>query len=188
MSAVDRKRAGVCLASGTRKSGRSVARRTLLAMSLALLAALPLGTGMESGLAAAQGCQTLFLVYTDPANPGVTSQSGDVAVTRDSRLLGDYRGDGRFAGYAIDGEMDAIVNSATGMARVQGEFTATSPDRESSITVWYTGQVDFGAGVATGHFVAGNGMGNDAGYRAAGTIEGMVVAPATLEGADIGLC
>jgi hypothetical protein len=145
------------------------------------------GPGAES--ASAQGsCQTPFLVFTDPANPGTTSQSGDIAVTRDSGLLGDYWGAGRFAGYTIDGAQDAIVNTATGMARVQGEFVATSPDGGSSITVSYTGQVDFGAGMARGNFVVVDGTGNDAGYRASGTIAGTVVAPATLEGVDIGLC
>jgi hypothetical protein len=148
-----------------------------------------MGRGIDSRSAAAQGgCQTSFLVYTDPANPGTSSQSGDVAVTRDSVLLGDFRGEGRFAGYNIEGVQDAIVNTATGMARVQGEFTATSADGDSSIAVWFTGQVDFEAGMAIGNFVVLSGTGNDAGYRAAGTIEGTVVGPATLEGADVGLC
>ncbi len=133
-------------------------------------------------------CQTPFLVYTDPANPGMQSQSGDIAITRDSGLLGEYGGDGRFAGYDINGSQDAIVTTTSGMARVQGEFTATSPDGGSSIMVTYTGQVDFVAGMAMGNFVAGGGTGADAGYRAAGTIEGTVVAPATLDGADVGLC
>lgn len=160
-------------------------------MGLALIAAAALlgwiGPGIGSA-SAQDGCQTPFLVFTDPANPGTTSQSGDIAVTRDSGLLGDYRGDGRFAGYAIDGSQDAIVNTTTGMARVQGEFVATSPDGGSSITVSYTGQVDFGAGMARGNFVVVGGTGDDAGYRASGTLAGTVVAPATLEGADIGLC
>ena len=40
-----------------------------------------------------------------------------------------------------------------------------------------------------GGFDAGSGgTGNDAGYTASGTIEGTVVGPATLDGADIGLC
>jgi hypothetical protein len=103
-------------------------------------------------------------------------------------LLGDYRGDGRFAGYEIRGVMDNIVNTASGMARVQGQFVATSPDGNSSITVWYTGQVDFGAGMATGHFTVLDGTGDDAGYRAAGTLSGTVVGPATLDGVDVGLC
>jgi hypothetical protein len=164
-------------------------RQVVLATLLALVALLPLGSGIESRSAAAQGgCQTPFLVYTDPANPGTRTQSGDVAVTRDSVLLGDFRGDGRFAGYDIAGVQDAIVNAATGMARVQGEFTATSPDGDSSIAVWYTGQVDFEAGMATGKFVVLGGTGDDAGYRAAGTIEGVVVASATLQGEDVGLC
>ena len=84
--------------------------------------------------------------------------------------------------------MDIIQNTATGMARVQGEFTATSPDGESSIVVSYTGQVDFGAAMATGNFVVVGGTGGDAGYRASGTIEGMVIPPATLQGMDVGLC
>jgi hypothetical protein len=42
--------------------------------------------------------------------------------------------------------------------------------------------------MATGNFVVLGGTGDDAGYRAAGTIEGAVVAPATLQGADVGLC
>ena len=111
-----------------------------------------------------------------------------MAKISDSGLIGDYRGDGRFAGYTISGLMGAIVNTKSGIGRVQGEFTATSPDGGSSIRVWYTGTVDFVAGMATGNFVAGDGTGSDAGYRAAGTIEGTVVAPMTLEGADVGLC
>jgi hypothetical protein len=164
-------------------------RRRALIGGLAIVVALTVGGEPAVERAAAQAdCQTPFLVFTDPANPGTTSQSGDIAVTRDSGLLGDYGGDGRYAGYAIDGSQDAIVNSATGMARVQGEFVATSPGGGSSITVSYTGQVDFGAGMARGNFVVVNGSGDDAGYRASGTIEGTVVAPATLDGADIGLC
>jgi hypothetical protein len=178
------------LAGGRRSGGRGCGwRQVVLATLLALVGLLPSGMGIDTQSAAAQGgCQTPFLVFTDPGNPGSTSQSGDVSVTRDSGLVGDYRGDGRFAGYAIDGAQDAIVNTVTGMARVQGEFTATSRDGDSSITVWYTGQVDFEAGLATGNFVVLGGTGDDAGYRAAGTIEGTVVGPATLEGADVGLC
>jgi hypothetical protein len=160
-----------------------------VAAALVVAAALMGWSGANLGPVSAQAdCQTPFLVFTDPANPGATSQSGDIAVTRDSGLLGDYRGAGRFAGYAVNGAQDAIVNTATGMARVQGEFVATSPDGGSSITVSYTGQVDFGAGMATGNFVVVGGTGADDGYRASGTLEGTVVAPATLEGADIGLC
>jgi hypothetical protein len=164
-------------------------RRRALIGGLAIVVALTVGGEPDVERAAAQAnCQTPFLVFTDPANAGTTSQSGDIAVTRDSGLLGDYRGDGRFAGYTIDGVQDAIVNTATGMARVQGQFVATSPDGGSSITVSYTGQVDFGAGMAQGNFIVVNGTGRDAGYRASGAIEGTVVAPATLDGADIGLC
>jgi len=161
----------------------------VLATLLALAALLPLGSGIDTRSVAAQGgCQTPFLVYTDAGDPGSTSQSGDVSVTRDSGLVRDFRGDGRFSGYSINGRQDAIVNTVTGMARVQGEFTATSPDGDSSIRVWYTGQVDFEAAMGMGNFVVLGGTGDDAGYRAAGTIEGSVVAPATLEGADVGLC
>lgn len=74
------------------------------------------------------------------------------------------------------------------MANVTGWFTATSPDGGSSIEVFYTGQVDFNAGVARGVFTASGETGNDVGYNASGTIEGTVVGPATLEGADIALC
>jgi hypothetical protein len=152
--------------------------------------AVPLAMTLVWGGAAAapEDCQTPFVVYTDPANPGETTQNGDVTVIRDSVLLGEYGGNGRFAGYAIRGTMDNIVNTTADMARVQGEFVASSPDGDSSITVWYTGQVDFGAAMATGNFTAGNGTGNDAGYRASGTIVGDVVGPATLEGVDVGLC
>ena len=168
-----------------RGDGGGVRRRVVAA---ALLLAVAVALPATSPVAAQGACQTPFLVYTDPANPGTTSQNGDVAVSRGGHLLGEYRGSGRFGGYTIDGSIDSIVNTATGMARVQGEFIATSPDGGSSITVWYTGQVDFNAAMATGNFVAGSGMGDDAGYRAAGTIEGTVVAPATLEGVDVGLC
>ena len=170
------------------QAGRFAWRRVLV---LALLAVAALSTGLETGVertVAQASCQTPFRVFTDPANPGATTQTGAVAVTRGSGLLGDYRGDGRFAGYAIDGSQDAIVNTAAGTARVQGEFVAASPVGASSITVSYTGQVDFDAGLARGNFVVVDGTGDDAGYRAAGAIEGTVIAPATLEGADIGLC
>lgn len=181
-------RYGAWLAKGSRARG-GLGRRLFTAALLASLA-MPLlgGIGWSPAAAVPADCQTPFLVYTDPNNPGVTSQNGDISVIRDSVLLGEYGGNGRFAGYAIHGTMDNIVNTITGMARVQGEFIATSPDGGSSITVSYTGQVDFGAAVAHGNFVAGNGTGDDAGYRAAGTIEGMVVGPATLDGVDIGLC
>src|SRR3954466_16055462 len=158
------------------------------AMLVAVLLPLQGAVGANSVTVANGSCQTPFLVYTDPANPGMQSQSGDIAVTRDSGLLGEYGGDGRFAGYDINGTQDAIVNTTTGMARVQGEFPATSPDGASSIDVSYTGQVDFVGGMAMGNFVAGGGTGADAGYRAAGTLEGTVVGPATLDGADVGLC
>jgi hypothetical protein len=159
-----------------------------LAALLALAVVLPVWGASAGRVAAQESCQTPFLVYTDPANPGISEQSGDVQTIADSGLVGEYQGDGRFADYAIDGLQNAIVNTKTGMARVQGEFTATSPDGGSSIRVWYTGQVDFVAGIAKGNFVAGDGTGSDAGYRAAGTIQGMVVAPNTLQGADVGLC
>src|SRR5215218_8164786 len=154
------------LAGGRWSRGHGHGRRTVVLVTLLFLAGmLQLETGIDIRPAAAQGgCQTPFLVYTDPSNPGATSQSGDIAVTRDSVLLGDFRGDGRFAGYSIDGAQDAIVNTQTGMARVQGEFTATRPDGNSSITVWYTGQVDFEAGTATGNFIVLGGTGDDAGY------------------------
>jgi hypothetical protein len=159
--------------------------RRLLAALLLVAVALPVWVG---SIAAQGSCQTPFLVYTDPANPGVTTQTGDIAVNRDSVLLGDYHGDGRFAGYEIVGAQGGIVNTATGMARVQGAFTATSPDGGSSIFVTYTGQVDFVAGTATGNFTVTGGTGNDAGYRASGVITGNVVGPATLDGVDVGLC
>jgi hypothetical protein len=189
MNAMDRSRAQTWIERGQHGVRRLATGQVILATLLTLAAFLPLRIGSDADSARAQGgCQTPFLVHTDPANPGMRSQSGDVAVTRDSVLQGDFQGDGRFAGYTIEGVQDAIVNTATGMARVQGEFTATSPDGDSSIRVSYTGQVDFGAGVATGNFVVLGGTGNDAGYRAAGMIEGTVVAPATLEGVDVGLC
>ena len=188
MVATDFSRARVWMGRRWSGGGRGWGR-VVLATLLALMCLLPLSIGVETrSVAAQEGCQTPFLVYTDPTNPGTTSQSGDVAVTRDSVLLGDFGGDGRFAGYSIEGMQNAIVNTVTGMARVQGEFTATSSDGDSSITVWFTGQVDFGAGMATGNFVVLGGTGNDAGYRTAGTIEGTIVGPATLEGADVGLC
>jgi hypothetical protein len=42
--------------------------------------------------------------------------------------------------------------------------------------------------MATRNFVVLGGTGNDAGYGAAGTIEGTVVGPATLEGEGAGFC
>jgi hypothetical protein len=179
--------AGVRLVRG--KNAWRVAGRRMAPGLVAVILALPLVMGFATpSTAATPGCGTPFLVYTDPANPGVTTETGDVTVIRDSGLMGEYKGGGRFAGYAISGAMDNILDTATGMARVQGEFVATSPDGGSSITVSYTGQVDFGAALATGNFTAGNGTGNDAGYRAFGTLEGTVVGPATLDGVDVGLC
>jgi hypothetical protein len=188
MVAMDLSRTRVAMGNAW-SGGQGRWRQVVIASLLALATLLPLGTGIDPGSAAAQGgCQTPFRVFTDPSNPGSTSQSGDIAVTHESVLLGDFRGDGRFAGYSIEGVQNAIVDTVTGMGRVQGEFTATSPDAESAITVWYTGQVDFEAGTATGNFVVLGGTGDDAGYRTAGTIEGTIVGPATLEGADVGLC
>jgi hypothetical protein len=149
---------------------------------------LPLWGGPASPVVAAAGCQTPFLVYTDPDHPGSVTENGPFRMISGSGLLGDYRGNGRFAGYAIAGWQDATVNDATGMANVRGAFTATSADGGSAIEVQYTGQVDFGAGVARGYFTASGESGNDVGYSASGTIEGMVVGPGTLDGADVGLC
>ena len=164
-------------------------RRPTVTALMALAVGLPLLGGLGGGSAAAQGgCQTPFLVFTDPDNPGTTGEHGPFRMIDDSGLLGEYRGDGRFAGYSINGTQDAVVNSATGTANVVGSFIATSPDGGSSIEVFYTGQVDFNAGMARGVFTASGETGNDAGYNASGTIEGTVVGPATLEGADIGLC
>lgn len=71
---------------------------------IALAVGLPLLDGLDGGAAAAQGgCQTPFLVFTDPDNPGTTVENGPFQMVNDSRLLGDYWGDGRFAGYSIDG-------------------------------------------------------------------------------------
>ena len=149
-----------------------------------LLALLPLWAGRGTIPAAARSCQTPFLVCTDPDNPGVSADTGAFRMTTESGLLGEYKGDGRFAGYSIDGTQDAIVNTATGMAQVR----ATSPDGGSSFGVLHTGRVEFGAGMATDYFTASGGAGNDAWGSASGTIEGTVVGPATLDGADVGLC
>lgn len=162
-----------------------VRRGVLLAGLVAAAAAVMAG---PMPVRAADDCQTPFRVSTDTANPGTTTQSGEVATTRDAGLVGEYGGNGRFAGYAIDGSQMLILDTATGMARAQGTFVATSPNGGSSITVTYTGQVDFAGGTATGNFVAGNGTGDDAGYRASGTLKGDVVPPATLVGVNIGLC
>lgn len=167
--------------------------RVAIAAMLALLALLPLvpawdETGFGAALVMANDCETPFEVATDLANPGTRSQSGEIAVTRGSGLVGEFGGTGRFANYGIVGLMEIIQNTASGMARVQGEFTATSPDGGSSITLSFTGQVDFGAARAMGNFVVVDATGADAGYRASGTIEGTVVAPGTLRGMDVGLC
>ena len=162
--------------------------RTAIAALLAFSTAGPLAIVADGGAVAAQGCQTPFLVFTDPDNPGTVSETGPFRMIGGSGLLGDYGGDGRFAGYTIAGAQDAVVNSDTGMANVRGSFTATSPDGGSAIEVIYTGQVDFNAGMAEGVFTASGVSGNDAGYSAFGTIEGAVVGPATLDGVDIGLC
>jgi hypothetical protein len=180
-------------ARGTRTQWVRRIVRTGIAALLALLAVLPLlpitaGTRLGPLLARASDCETPFVVSTDVSNPGERSQSGDIAVTRGSGLVGEFGGAGRFANYVIAGSMDIIQNTASGMARVQGEFTAVSPDGGSSITLSYTGQVDFGAAMASGNFVVVDATGTDAGYRASGTLEGTVVPPGTLRGMDIGLC
>jgi hypothetical protein len=186
--------AGHAFGLGGDRVAASTTRRELARGRLARLALCVTLLGMFLGgfpwttLATEEPCQTPFVVSSDGMNPGNASISGDITVIHDSGLVGSYGGAGRFAGYAIQGTMDNILNTATGMARVQGEFVAKSPDGASSITVWYTGQVDFGAGMAHGAFSAGNGTGDDAGYRAHGTIEGVVTAPATLTGVDVGLC
>lgn len=154
-----------------------------VALVLGLAFAAPAGLATE-----AAGCETPFVVYTDPANPGMTEQQGAVSYTHAAGLLGEYGGDGRFAGYAIQGEQTLILDTTTGTARAQGHFVASSPDGSGSIEVGYAGLVDFGAGMATGTFSAGSGMGSDAGYHATGTLSGMVVGPATLEGVNAGLC
>lgn len=166
---------------------RSWLGRLAVAAVLATLA-LPGMAISGGGHAAAAGCQTPFLVYTDPDNPGMVQETGAFQMVSGSGLLGQYRGEGRFAGYTIDGAQDAVVNTATGMANVRGVFIATSPDGGSSIEVHYTGQVDFGARMAHGVFTASGESGADIGYNASGAIEGTVVGPATLDGADIGLC
>jgi hypothetical protein len=82
----------------------------------------------------------------------------------------------------------SVPITVTGMARVQGEFTATSRRCGSSMMVWYRGQVEFEAGMPEGNVVVLDGTGGDAGYRASGTIEDSVVGLATLQRADLGLC
>ena len=170
------------------RRARAAWRRCAVAALLLGAVVAPVSVVLASGSAAAQGCQTPFLVFTDPDNPGTVSATGPLQMIRGSGLLGDYRGDGRFAGYLIAGSQDAVVNGDTGMANVRGSFIATSPDGGSAIEVLYTGQVDFNAGMAEGVFTASGVSGNDVGYNAFGTIEGTVVGPATLEGADVGLC
>jgi hypothetical protein len=169
-------------------NAHALIRRLGIAALLLGAVAAPIPVSLGSGSVAAQACQTPFLVFTDQDNPGAVTETGPFRMVSGSGFLGEYRGDGRFAGYAIDGSQDAVVNTATGMANVRGWFTATSPDGGSSIEVFYTGQVDFDAGMAKGFFTASGGSGDDAGYTARGTIEGTVVGPATLDGADIGLC
>src|SRR4051794_4993274 len=59
--------------------------RRLVGAAVLVAVLLPIqgGVGERSVTAAHGSCQTPFLVYTDPANPGMQSQSGDIAVTRD---------------------------------------------------------------------------------------------------------
>jgi hypothetical protein len=164
----------------------SGARLAGVLLALALVATVH----ASSGTAAAQteACATPFIVFTDPANPGTPVTRGPITTVRQSGLLGSYGGEGRFAGYAIDGSQTLIVNATTNSARVHGRFTATSRDGLASFFVRYTGDVDLTTGVATGHFVAGDGQGALAGLRATGTIEAQLIGPATFAGSDIGLC
>jgi hypothetical protein len=156
----------------------------LVALALAVAA---LG-GSTSAMAQDATCQTPFRVFTDPANPGTQTVRGPITFVRDSGILGTYGGDGRFAGFAIDGLQDLTINGATNRVRVRGGFTATSPDGGSTFFVRYTGEVDLATGAATGHFVAKDGTGALAGFHAVGTIQAQLVGPATFDGVDIGLC
>jgi hypothetical protein len=159
---------------------------------LSLVAALVLGFGLaalgtNTPSASAQTCQTSFIVFTDPNNTGEAMVHGKVTVVRDSGVLGSYL-DGRLANYAINGLQDLRINTVTNQARINGSFTATSPDGASSISVRYAGRADLTTGKATGTFVVFDGTGTFAGYRAHGTIDAQLVGPATFQGVDIGLC
>jgi hypothetical protein len=175
---------GVAMQWRTTGTGRS----RILATGLLAIAMGSVAMAGPMPIRVADDCQTPFRVSTNTANPGTTTRSGEIAATRDAGLIGSFGGNGRFADYVIDGVPTLILDTATGMARAQGTFVATSPDGGSSITVTYTGRVDFAGGTATGNFVAGNGTGADAGYRASGTLTGDVIPPATLVGINAGLC
>jgi hypothetical protein len=176
----------------SRPSSRPLPVKPAVAALLALFALLASLAGGGSGAGAvapvAATCQTPFVVFTDPDNPGVISTRGSITTVRDSGILGTYGGDGRFSGYQISGTQLLIVNSSTNHARVRGSFTATSPDGESSFVLRYSGEVDLTTGVATGTFAVGNGTGAADGLRAAGRIEAQLIGPLTFSGADVGLC
>jgi hypothetical protein len=159
----------------------------LLAVLLLLTLVAALSAGTTQAAASDDGCQTSFLVFTDPNNRGDISQRGQVTIARDSGVLGQYTS-GRLDGYAINGLQDLIVNTVTNEAQIHGSFTATSPDGASSLMVRYSGHADLNTGIATGTFAASGGTGDFDGYRASGKIEATLVGPATFEGVDIGLC
>jgi hypothetical protein len=158
-----------------------------LALAAAVVLALVVTTLGSTPAAAAATCQTGFIVFTDPANPGLRSDQGQTTIVRESGVLGSYL-DGRLAGYAISGLQDLIINNVTQRAQIIGELTATSPDGSSSITLRYVGHADLVTGEATGTFVVVDGTGEFAGFRASGKISAQLVGPATFQGVDIGLC
>jgi hypothetical protein len=163
---------------------RALARLVLVTAVVLALAAATLGPARP---AAAETCQTEFIVFTDPTNPGARTDQGQTTIVRDSGVLGSYL-DGRLAGYGISGQQDLIINNVTQQAQIVGVFTATSPDGGSSLTVRYAGHADLSTGQATGRFVVLDGTGEFAGYHARGRIDAQLVGPATFQGFDIGLC
>jgi hypothetical protein len=164
------------------------ATAALLAVFVLLAALVVGGPTADAAAPVSASCQTPFVVFTDPDNPGTPTTRGSITTVRDSGILGSYGGDGRFSGYQISGEQVLIINNSTSQARVRGSFTASSPDGASSFLVRFNGEVDLTTGVATGNFSTGNGTGAAEGLRTAGRIEAQLVGPLTFNGVDVGLC
>lgn len=163
-------------------------RLSLMAMLGMVLLGSIAGLGARQAMATdGSGCQTSFLVYTDPHNVGAISTHGNIVRVHNSGIVGQYTS-GRFTGFTISGLQEIILNQATGQATIRGSFVATSPDHHSSFTLVYAGRADLVANTASGRFRALDGTGDLKGYRASGTIAADYLGNFTFSGVDIGLC
>ena len=161
--------------------------RSLVYILLALVLALALGAGSASASGgAATTCVSSLIIFTNPADQGTFSQSGQVTHVRDSGVLG-YFYDGVLAGYTLDGAQDIHINTVTNQAQLQGWFLATGPDG-STVTIKYSGHADLNTGAATGSFVTKDGTGQLADFHWSGRISAQLIGPLTFNATDSGIC